>query len=131
LDARLTTFLRKRVTVPKSNEVKTGSNLVEPSREGYGSKSAVLPTVMMMYCYYTRASCTVVSILHTSVTSPTLLADQHLPSVTRSICKTPRDRTSFLCELSPAIKSLDPDVPIHPYSLPDREGKGEAGKTKN
>jgi hypothetical protein len=48
LDARLTTLLRKIIIVAKSKEVKTGSNLVEFSKEGYGSKSDVSPTMMMM-----------------------------------------------------------------------------------
>jgi hypothetical protein len=49
LDARLATLLCKRkITVAKSKEVKTGSNLAESSKEGYGSKRAVLPMMMMM-----------------------------------------------------------------------------------
>jgi hypothetical protein len=31
----------------KSKEVKTGSNLAESSKEGYGSKRDVLPMMMM------------------------------------------------------------------------------------
>jgi hypothetical protein len=33
LDARLTTLLSKRITVAKAKEIKTGSNLVEISKE--------------------------------------------------------------------------------------------------
>jgi hypothetical protein len=50
LDARLTTLLCKNIIVAKSKEVKTGwSNsryLAEFSKEGYGSKRAVLPMKM-------------------------------------------------------------------------------------
>jgi hypothetical protein len=49
LDARLTTLLFKNIVVVKFKEVKTGwsnsqewTNLAESSREGCGSKSAVL-----------------------------------------------------------------------------------------
>jgi hypothetical protein len=38
----------KQITVAKSKEVKTGSNLAESSKEGYGSKRVVLPMMMMM-----------------------------------------------------------------------------------
>jgi hypothetical protein len=48
LDARLTALLCKIITAVKFKEVKTGCNLVEPSKEGYGSKLAVLPVMMMM-----------------------------------------------------------------------------------
>jgi hypothetical protein len=48
LETRLTTLLCKRITVVKSRDVKTGSNLAELSKEGYGSKRAVLPMMMMM-----------------------------------------------------------------------------------
>jgi hypothetical protein len=48
LDARLTILLRKRITVAKFNEVKTGSNLAEYSKERHGSKSAVLPMMMII-----------------------------------------------------------------------------------
>jgi hypothetical protein len=41
-------MLSKKIIVPKSKEVKTGSILAEFSKEGYGSKRAVLPMVMMM-----------------------------------------------------------------------------------
>jgi hypothetical protein len=41
LDARLTTFLYKRITVAKFIEVKTGSNPVEFSKKGFGLKSDV------------------------------------------------------------------------------------------
>jgi hypothetical protein len=34
--------------VAKSKEVKTGRSLAECSKEGYGSKRAVLPMMMMM-----------------------------------------------------------------------------------
>jgi hypothetical protein len=49
LDTRLITFLSENIIVAKSREVKTGSNLVESSKEGYGSKGAVLPMMMMTY----------------------------------------------------------------------------------
>jgi hypothetical protein len=48
LDARLPTLFCKRIIVAKSKEVKTGCNLAEFSKEGYGSKRAVLPITMMM-----------------------------------------------------------------------------------
>jgi hypothetical protein len=48
LDARLTTLLFKIVIVAKSNEVKTGCNPAEFSKEGYGSKRDVLPMMMMI-----------------------------------------------------------------------------------
>jgi hypothetical protein len=38
----------KRIVVLKSKEVKTGSNQAESSKKGYGSKTAVLPVVVMM-----------------------------------------------------------------------------------
>jgi hypothetical protein len=51
LDPRLTTWLRKRIIVAKSKEVKTGSNLAEFSEEDYGSKWDVLTMmVMIMKC---------------------------------------------------------------------------------
>jgi hypothetical protein len=50
LDARLTTLLCKSISIAKSKEVKTGSNLAGSSKEGYGSKSAVLPMMMIMMC---------------------------------------------------------------------------------
>jgi hypothetical protein len=34
----------------KFKEVKTGSNLAESSKEGFGSKSALLPMVVMTKC---------------------------------------------------------------------------------
>jgi hypothetical protein len=51
LDDILTTLLCKTITVAKSKEVKTGSNLSESSKEDHGSKMAVSPpttTTMMM-----------------------------------------------------------------------------------
>jgi hypothetical protein len=48
LDARLKTLLCKNIIIMKSKEVKTGSNLAEPCKEGCGSRRAALPTVMMM-----------------------------------------------------------------------------------
>jgi hypothetical protein len=48
LDARLTTLLCKKITVPKSKGVTNGCNLAESSKECYGSKRAVLPMMMMM-----------------------------------------------------------------------------------
>jgi hypothetical protein len=44
----LTTLLCKnKYIVAKSKEVKSGCNMTESSKEGYGSKRAVLPTMMM------------------------------------------------------------------------------------
>jgi hypothetical protein len=40
--------------VEKSKEMKTGCNLVESSKQGYGSKRAVLP--MMMKQFYSSRS---------------------------------------------------------------------------
>jgi hypothetical protein len=48
LDTRLLTLLCKKITVAKSKEVKTGYNLAESSKKGYGSKRAVLPLMMMI-----------------------------------------------------------------------------------
>jgi hypothetical protein len=47
LDARLTILLCKQ-NVAKLKEVETGCTLAESSEEGYGSKRAVLP-MMMIY----------------------------------------------------------------------------------
>jgi hypothetical protein len=47
LDARLTTLLCKNI-VTKSEEVKPGYDLAESSKESYGSRSSVLPMMMMM-----------------------------------------------------------------------------------
>jgi hypothetical protein len=61
LDARLTTLLCKQIIVAKSKEVKTGCNLAESSRQGYGSKSAGLPMMMMIFermCYHYYKSLT-------------------------------------------------------------------------
>jgi hypothetical protein len=41
-------LLCKNITVAKPKKVKRESNLAEFSEEGYGSKSAVLPMMMMM-----------------------------------------------------------------------------------
>jgi hypothetical protein len=43
--------LQKKNIVANSKEVKTRSNLAESSKEGYGSKTAVLPTTMILYKY--------------------------------------------------------------------------------
>jgi hypothetical protein len=55
LDARLTTLLCKKI-VAKSKEMKTRYNLTKSSKEGCGSKGAVLPIIMMMFavenCHY-------------------------------------------------------------------------------
>jgi hypothetical protein len=48
LGAKLTTLLCIKIIVMKSKEVKTGCNLSEICTEGYGSKRAALPVVMMM-----------------------------------------------------------------------------------
>jgi hypothetical protein len=47
LDARLTTLRCKIITLEKSKEVKTGSNLEEFPKEDYVSKSAVFSMMMM------------------------------------------------------------------------------------
>jgi hypothetical protein len=54
LDAGLTTLLCKQITVAKCEEVKTGCNLSNSPKEGYGSERAVLSMmmVMMMMIYY-------------------------------------------------------------------------------
>jgi hypothetical protein len=46
LDARLTTLFYKKIIIVKSEEMKTGSNPAESSKEGYGSKRAVLSVMM-------------------------------------------------------------------------------------
>jgi hypothetical protein len=60
LDAKLLTLLCKEITVAKAKEVKTGwsnsqelANVTESSKEDYGSKRAVFPTMitMMMIVY--------------------------------------------------------------------------------
>jgi hypothetical protein len=48
LDARLTTLLSKKMTAMKSKDRKTGLNLAEYSKEGYSSKRAVVPMMIMM-----------------------------------------------------------------------------------
>jgi hypothetical protein len=42
------TALKYNTTVTKSKEVRAGLNLIESSKEGYGSKNAVLPMMMIM-----------------------------------------------------------------------------------
>jgi hypothetical protein len=42
------TLLCKRIIVAKSKEVKTRCSLAESSKEGYGSKRAILPMMVMM-----------------------------------------------------------------------------------
>jgi hypothetical protein len=42
------TLLSKTIIATKSKEVKTGSNLAEFSKEGYGSKRTVLPIMRMI-----------------------------------------------------------------------------------
>jgi hypothetical protein len=44
----MTTLVCKRIVVAKSKELKTGCNLAECSKEGHGSKRAVLPMMMMI-----------------------------------------------------------------------------------
>jgi hypothetical protein len=51
LDPKLATLLCKKIIVAKSKEVKTGCNLAESSKEGYGSKRAVLLMILMMVIY--------------------------------------------------------------------------------
>jgi hypothetical protein len=41
--------LQKEITVAKSKEVKTGCNLAESCREGYGSKRTVLLMMVMIF----------------------------------------------------------------------------------
>jgi hypothetical protein len=48
LDARLTTLLCKKSIVANSKEVKTGCDLAESSKDGYGSERAVFPMIMMV-----------------------------------------------------------------------------------
>jgi hypothetical protein len=48
LDARLTTLLCKKVAVTKSKEVKTGCNLTESSKEGYGQKKGSFTIVVVL-----------------------------------------------------------------------------------
>jgi hypothetical protein len=49
LDSRLANFICKKIIVAKSKEVKPdGTNLTESSNEGYASKRAVLPMMMIM-----------------------------------------------------------------------------------
>jgi hypothetical protein len=55
LDARLIILLCKNITVAKTKEVKTGYNMAEFSKEGYGSKRPVLPMMMMMIMIYGRS----------------------------------------------------------------------------
>jgi hypothetical protein len=47
LDSRLMTLPCKEIIVAKFKEVKTGCNLAKSSKEGYGSKRAVLPIMMI------------------------------------------------------------------------------------
>jgi hypothetical protein len=44
----MTTLLCKQITIIKFKEVKTGCNLTEYSKEGYGSEKGFLPVMMMM-----------------------------------------------------------------------------------
>jgi hypothetical protein len=46
-------MLFKIITIVKSEEVKTGCNLAASSKEGYGSKRAVLP-MMVVVLYMTQ-----------------------------------------------------------------------------
>jgi hypothetical protein len=52
LDARQTTLFCKKIIVAKSKHVETSrsdsTDLSESSKEGYGSKGAVLPKMMMI-----------------------------------------------------------------------------------
>jgi hypothetical protein len=53
LDARLKTLFYKKIIVAKNLKLdglnpRNGKNLAESSKEGYGSKRAVLPMMMMM-----------------------------------------------------------------------------------
>jgi hypothetical protein len=49
-------FCEKNI-VAKSNEVKTRCNLAEFSEEGYGSKVAVFPTILIMMIMMMMRSC--------------------------------------------------------------------------
>jgi hypothetical protein len=51
LDAKLRTMLCKNIIVTKSKEVKTGLYLAVSSKEGYGSKRALLPMIIYIYMY--------------------------------------------------------------------------------
>jgi hypothetical protein len=46
LDARLTTLLRKKILLQRSEN--RMANLAESCMEGYGTKSVVMPMMMMM-----------------------------------------------------------------------------------
>jgi hypothetical protein len=48
---RLRNLLCKRIIVAKPKEVKTVSNLTEFSKDGYSSKSAVLPMKIIIVAY--------------------------------------------------------------------------------
>jgi hypothetical protein len=48
---------KKKKKVAKSKEAKTGSNLVESSKEDYGSKRAVLPMIMMNNSFIEASGC--------------------------------------------------------------------------
>jgi hypothetical protein len=41
-------LLCNKIIIMESKEVETGCNLEESSKEGYGSKRAVLPMIMMI-----------------------------------------------------------------------------------
>lgn len=49
LNVVITVLKSKRITVPKPKEVKSGSSLAEFSKEGYGSKNAVLPMMINVF----------------------------------------------------------------------------------
>jgi hypothetical protein len=51
----MTTMLCKSIIVEKSKEVKTGSDLVKYSKEGYSSKRAVLPMMIGDFGYTEQA----------------------------------------------------------------------------
>jgi hypothetical protein len=43
----LAILLSRKIVVTKSREVKTGCNLAETSKAGYGSKRVILPMMMI------------------------------------------------------------------------------------
>jgi hypothetical protein len=48
MDARLTILLCRNIIDGNPKKVKTGCNLAESSKEGYGSKRAVLPMMVFI-----------------------------------------------------------------------------------
>jgi hypothetical protein len=70
VDTRLKTLLCKKIIVAKCKEVKTGCNLAESSKEGYGPKRVVLPMMMMMMMIMIHAIMTFPSPLQAIIFTP-------------------------------------------------------------